>query len=149
MSSPALSLDEVRAHAADATLATALALGDDVAAAARLNTLLPPTLAVVPIWKLAAWAAGTGLRGRLQVTADNLADPLRSLALAALDLLRGGVAQGLDLEAHASLLDALHAGGLVTAEQLGQLTALARQPRQVTSNDVARVVRDGTGRGLL
>ena len=139
-----LTLDDVRAHLADAEVARALAASDDEALARRLSQLLT-TVEPVPMYRLAAWAA-PAIRGRLEAHAANSASPLQSICLTALDLLRGSMVQRYDVVAYGHMLDALLAGGVITAADLAALRALATVPRPVSANEVARVVRrdDGT-----
>lgn len=139
---------EIRALAADPALAAALASGDDVAAAARLGELLTEAVPV-PLNRLAAWAAGTGVRARLQDAADDPEHPQRSIALAALDLLRGSLTGSYDTILYAGLLDALQDGGIILAADRAALTAMATRPRTVTPGDVADAVRGGDGSGKL
>ena len=139
---------DVQAHAADPALAAALTAGDDVAAAARLSELLTE-VRPVPIHQLAAWAAANGLRAQLQDAADTANHPLRSIALTALDLLRGSMAQSFDLVTYAALLNGMQAGGLMTQTDRDALTALATKPRPITPNDVARAVRNDDGSSKL
>lgn len=143
-----LTTAEVQAHTADPTLSAALAAGNDEAAAARLSQLLTQTVPV-PINLLAAWAAQTGVRAAVQDLSTTQGHPLRSIALTALDLLRGTMAQTFDTVAYAGLLDALEAGGAMTAQDRAQLAALATVPRQVTANAVALAVRNDDGSSKL
>ena len=143
-----LTAAEVQLHQADPALAAALSAGDDVSAAARLSELLTET-APVPISVLAAWAAQTGLRAAVQDAADTPGHPLRSIALTALDLLRGTMAQTFDTVVYAGMLDALEQGGALSTPERAQLTAIATQPRDITPNEVAAAVRNGDGSSRL
>lgn len=143
-----LTTAEVQAHAADQTLAAALAAGDDVSAAARLSQLLIE-IVPVPINVLGAWAAQTGVRAAVQDAADTAGHPLRSIALTAIDLLQGSMAQSFDTVVYGGMLDAMQAGGLMTQTDRDALTALATQPRLVTANDVAHAVRNDDGSSKL
>lgn len=139
-----LTTAEVQLHQADPALAAALSAGDDVAAAARLSELLTET-APVPINVLAAWAAQTGVRAAVQDAADTVGHPLRSVALTAIDLLQGSMAQSFDTVIHVGLLDAMQAGGLMTQTDRDALTALATKPRQITPNEVSAAARNEDG----
>lgn len=139
-----LTTAEVHLHQADPALATALSAGDDVAAAARLSELLTET-APVPINVLAAWAAQTGVRAAVQDAAGTAGHPLRSIALTAIDLLQGGMSDTFDTVIYSGLLDAMQAGGLMTADNRAALTALSTRTKQITPNDVARAVRNSDG----
>lgn len=140
--------DEIRALTHDPALAAALAVGDDVLAAARLSELLTET-APIPVARLLAFAAQTGFRARLEDAAEDAAHPLRSLALAALDLLRGGVSETFDAVVYGGMLDVLVVGGLMSAAERAQITALATRPRTVTPDEVAAAVRHGDGTSKL
>lgn len=135
---------EIQAHAADPVIADGLATSNDIAVAARLSELLTE-IQPVPINKLAAWGAANGLRARLQDHADNPASALRSIALAALDLLRGNMVPTFDTLTYAPLLDALQLGGALSVEERAALTAIATQPRIVSANEVAAAVRNDDG----
>ena len=134
---------EVQLHQADPALAAALSAGDDVSAAARLSELLTETVPV-PINLLAAWAAQTGVRAAVQDAATTVG-PLRSIALTAIDLLQGGMSDTFDTVIYSGLLDAMQAGGLMTAGDRAALAAVATRPKQITPNDVARAVRNDDG----
>lgn len=133
-----LTAAEVQAHAADPALAAALAAGDDTAAAARLSELLTEVVPV-PINVLAAWAAQTGVRAAVQDAADTVGHPLRSVALAAIDLLQGGMSATFDTAVYGGMLDAMQAGGLMTQAHRDALTALATKPMNVSAADVLRL----------
>lgn len=143
-----LTTADVQAHVADATLAAALAAGDDIAAASRLSELLTETVPV-PLNKLAAWAAATGVRARLQDAANDPAHAQRSIALTALDLLRGSMSGSYDTVIYGDLLDALATGGIILPADRAALDALATQPRTITPNDVARAIRNDDGSSKL
>ncbi len=143
-----LTTDEVKAHTADPTLAAALNVGDEVIAAARLSQLLTDTVPV-PINRLAAWAATNGLRAQLQDASTVVGHPLRSIALAALDLLRGSMSETFDTVAYAPMLDALQSAGMFSPAERATLTALATAPRDVTPSDVASAVRNEDGSSKL
>lgn len=143
-----LTTEEVKAHASDPELAAALAESNDEAAAARLSHLITD-IVPVPINRLAAWGASKGLRARLQDAADDKTNPLRSIALTALDLLQGGMSDTFDTVVYADMLDALQAGGLFNTDQRNALTMIASQPRSITANDVALAVRNDDGSSKL
>lgn len=143
-----LTTAEVQTHATDPTLAAALAAGDDVSAAARLSQLLPETVNV-PINELGAWAAQTGVRAAVQDAADTVGHPLRSVALTAIDLLQGSMAQSFDTVAYAGLLDGMQVGALMTQADRDLLIAMATRPRQITANEVAHAVRNNDGSSKL
>lgn len=135
-----LKIEDIQAHASDEALAAALAAGDDFVAAARLSQLLTEVVPV-PINVLAAWAAQTGVRAAVQDAADTVGHPLRSVALAAIDLLQGGMSATFDTVVYGGMLDAMQSGGLMTQAHRDALTALATKPMNVSAADVLRVVR--------
>lgn len=143
-----LTTAEVQAHAADPELAAALADNNDEAAAVRLSQLIADVMPV-PINRLAAWGAATGLRAKLQDASEDKLNPLRSIALTALDLLQGGMSDTFDTLVYADMLDALQAGGMFTADQRNALTMIASQPRVLTALDVALAVRNDDGSSKL
>lgn len=137
---------EIKLHAADPVLAFALAANDDIAAAARLSELLTES-GPIPIGRVAAWGAATGLRAKIQDYANTPEHPLRDIALTALDLLVRG--DPLDLQEDGALLDAFVAAAAITEGQRDALAALALKPRTVTANDVARAIRNDDGSSRL
>lgn len=143
-----LTTADVQAHAADPALAAALAVGDDVSAAARLSELLTETVPI-PVNKLAAWAAQAGVRAAVQDAADAPGHPLRSIALTAIDLLQGGMSQTFDTVVYVGLLDSMQAGGLIAQTDRDALASIATQPRRITALDVARAVRNDDGSARL
>lgn len=74
----------------------------------------------------AVWCGATGLRAVLEDLAAT-ANPLRSAALAALDLVRGAVAGSIDfaLDGNQQMLAAFVAQGAVTQEQADALLAMS------------------------
>lgn len=143
-----LSTSEVQANASDPILSEALASGNDVLAADRLSQLLTE-VANVPIDQLSAWAAITGLRAKLQDASVSQEHPLRSIALSALDLLRGNMADSFDIVIYSSLLDALEQGGLMSVEDRLSLVAMATVPRKITPSEVSMAVRNSDGSSKL
>lgn len=143
-----LTTAEVIAHRTDPTLDAALTANNDIAAADRLSQLLTEVVPV-SIPKLAAWAAQTGVRAAVHDAANNPTSTLRSIAMTALDLIRGGVSPTFDTVAHGALLDAMQTGGLMTAANRAALTALATRNRTITPNEVAHAVRNDNGSSKL
>jgi len=137
---------EIQAHAADPSLAAALAAGDDVAAAERLSELLTEPCDI-PIGRVAAWGAAVGLRAKIEDHARNASSPLRDVSLTALDMLVRG--SDFDMAEDGALLDAFVAAGDITQTQRDALAALAVRPRSVSANDVARAVRNDDGSSKL
>ena len=87
----------------------------------------------VPRSTFAGWAAATGLRAIVQDASANAVSPLRSSALAILDMLRGA-SDSLDLSASSvgtanqQMLGAWVTAGAITAAQEAQLVSLATAP---------------------
>lgn len=81
----------------------------------------------------AGWAAQTGMRAAIEDASVNTASPLRSSALAVLDILRGA-ATSLDLsssaqgQANIGMLNAWVSAGALTAANEAALMALATSP---------------------
>ena len=129
-------------------LAPYIASGNDTAIAAALSSYLTEIMPV-HINVLGAWAAQTGVRAAVQDAADTPGHTLRSIALTAIDLLRGNMTQTFDTIVYGGLLDAMQAGGLMTQAHRDALTALATKPMSVTANDVARAIRNDDGSSKL
>lgn len=91
----------------------------------------------VPMNKLAGWMAPT-IRGKLQDHANNAASSVRSIALSALDLMRGSISPTFDTVLYEPLLDALVAAGIATPAEKAELMAMADVPDSVTEIDVRR-----------
>lgn len=102
----------------------------------------------VPVTALAAWCAATGLRGRIADIAVDATSPMRSAALAMLDLLSwpAGV---LDLSASAAgqgnigMLGAWVAAGIVTAAQRAALISMAATPAAIDCNTISSILNGG------
>lgn len=143
-----LTLAEVQANMSDSQLSSAISSGNDVLAAARLSELLTQ-VNMIPISTLAVWAAQTGIRASLQDASNTIEHPLRSVALTAIDLLRGNMAENFDTVAYSGLLDALQAGGIMTQAHRDALMAIATGPKLVTPDEVAKVTRNEDGSSKL
>ena len=141
-----LTTAEVQAHAADPTLAAALNVGDDVAAAERLSQLLTEPCPI-PIGRVAAWGAAVGLRAKIEDYAADPDSPLRGVSLTALDMLVRG--SDFDMAEDGALLDAFVDSGDISQAQCDYLASLAVRPRIITPNDVARAVRNDDGSSKL
>lgn len=100
----------------------------------------------------AMWAAKNGQRAVIQDAADDKLDPLRSVALTLLDLLRGNLDRGLDLSNtdNLALADAWTAAGKMTEQQKQSLFDLSSKmisrAEQLniacTITDIAQALRD-------
>lgn len=91
--------------------------------------------------KFSMWAAKHGVRAKIDDHSSNPASPLRSIALALLDVLRSPT-EGIDLSVpdNALMLGAWVQSGEITQAQADELVALAEQPNPVTEFDVRRAI---------
>ena len=91
--------------------------------------------------KFAMWAAKHDVRAKIEDHANNPASPLRSIALALLDVLRSPT-EGIDLSVpdNAAMLGAWIASGEITQDQADELVALASRPDPVTEFDVRKAI---------
>lgn len=130
-------------------LASAIAAKDTQAITDAYNALgVRKRKAPVPINLLAGWMAPS-IRAKIQDHANNAASPVRSIALSALDLMRGSISPTFDTVLYAPLLDALVAVGIATAAEKAELMAMADVPDMVNEIDVrlAFWADDGTWMG--
>ena len=117
---------------ADGALATGLSVGRTVQG-------------IVPTPVFAAWCSATGLRAVIEDTSKNMVSPMRSGALAILDLL-SWQSGGLDLSAsrmgqgNIAMLATWVSAGIVTAAQSGALTALAATPAPIDCNTISNIL---------
>lgn len=95
-----------------------------------LNAPTRTRTGVVPVSVFAIWCGQTGMRGAIEDAAADKTSPLRSIALTLLDLLRGGVSEGLDLSntGNQAMLAAWQAAGAINQAQRDSLIALAQTP---------------------
>ena len=136
---------------------------DEAGSLALLNAPSYTLTGSVPRSTFAGWAASTGLRAVVQDTSTTVGSPLRSAALAILDVL-GGAADSLDLSASAvgsanmQMLGAWVMAGAITAAQEAQLVALATAPASrvqvlgigpVSREDVTSTVFNVTGTKVI
>ena len=91
--------------------------------------------------KFAMWAAKHGVRAKIEDHSSNPASPLRSIALALLDVLRSPT-EGIDLSVpdNAAMLGAWIASGEITHDQADELVALASRLDPVSEFDVRRAI---------
>lgn len=91
--------------------------------------------------KLSMWAAKHGVRAKIEDHSSNPASPLRSIALALLDVLRSPT-EGIDLSVpdNALMLGAWVQSGEITQAQADELVALASHVAHVTEFDVRRAI---------
>lgn len=130
-----------------------------IQADAALQALVPDTQAIADAlsagrtklgtvsraW-LATWAAGTGMRAVMQDVSTTAGHPLRSIALATLDVL-AGAADGIDFAepANVASVQAWVTAGLMTQEQADALFALGTVADPVDEMDVRRAVYNYDG----
>lgn len=88
--------------------------------------------------QFAGWAAGNGLRAKIEDCAGTPGHPLRSIALTLLDVLRGGFT-GIDLSSasNQAMLAAWVAADAITQAQADELITLATTPDPITVNQVS------------
>lgn len=91
--------------------------------------------------KFAMWSAKHGVRAKIEDHANNPASPLRSIALALLDVLRSPT-EGIDLSVpdNALMLGAWVQSGEITQAQADELVALASHVAHVTEFDVRKAI---------
>lgn len=91
--------------------------------------------------KFAMWAAKHSVRAKIEDHANTPASPLRSIALALLDVLRSPT-DGVDFSVpdNQEMLAAWVASGEITQGQADELYALASRPDTVTEFDVRRAI---------
>ena len=117
---------------ADGALATSLSVGRTVQG-----------IVSTPVF--AAWLSGSGLRATVEDLSKNMISPMRSGALAILDLL-SWQSGGLDLSAsrmgqgNIAMLAAWVSAGIVTAAQSSALTALAAVPASLDYNAISNIL---------
>lgn len=93
---------------------------------------------MVTVRELTVWAAPS-IRGKLEDAKLSLANPgLRSIALSALDLLAKPFDTAFDTVEHAALLDALHAGGVVSSDERTALAAVSTEPSSIAYQALGR-----------
>ena len=91
--------------------------------------------------KFAVWAAKHSVRAKIEDHSSNPASPLRSIALALLDVLRSPT-EGIDLSVpdNAAMLGAWVQSGEITQAQADELVALASHVAHVTEFDVRKAI---------
>ena len=100
---------------------------------------------IVPTPVFAAWCSSTGLRAVIEDTSKNPTSPLRSGALAVLDLLKWG-SLGLDLSAsqmgqsNIAMLATWVSAGIVTTAQNNALVALAANSAALDINTISNIL---------
>jgi hypothetical protein len=152
-------LEELRDDPVGLGYAALTAVDNDEGVAALLNSAMTSVVGEIARSDLATWAAATGMRAKIEDVAKDDQSPLRSSALAIIDVLKGA-SSGIDISkpTNAQILDAWESATLLSAEDKASFVTLATHdiPRSVslfgkliTANDVAKVVRDALGNSLL
>lgn len=99
----------------------------------------------IPRNVLAGWMASNGVRARLEDYSTDPNHALRSLSLAMLDVVRGGAAEGFDVERYEDAIDYFESQGGLNSTEKAELLALADVPasraeilfgRQITLPDL-------------
>lgn len=148
--------DEIQSGPLSATLAPYVAAGDDATIAALLNAKTINAVRSVSRQVFVRWAAKTGIRAVIQDVSVIANDPLRSSALALLDIIQGGGTDGIDFSDadNIAMLAGWVALDRLTNAQRSELLALATikisQAEYVmgldaTVIDVAEAVRNADG----
>jgi len=122
-----------------------LASRDYQAIADALNAARPPVVGKVERAEFAMWAAGCGMRSKIEDHAVNLQSPLRDAALACRDVILGA-AESIDLSLlpNQIMLGGWVAMGELTTENRDALIALATKPaEQITAARVASIMTGG------
>ena len=129
-------------QALDAAL---VASGDYQAIADAINATRPPVVGKVERAEFAMWAAGCGMRSKIEDHAVNLQSPLRDAALACRDVILGA-AESIDLSLlpNQIMLGGWVAMGELTTENRDALIALAtKSAEQITAARVASIMTGG------
>lgn len=129
-------LDEIKAKCSPELLASRDS--DAIAAAVNIGRV---RVGYASRESFAMWAAKHDVRAKIEDHANNPASPLRSIALALLDVLRSPT-EGIDFSApdNQVMLGAWVASGEITQAQADELYALAGRPDPVTEFDVRRAI---------
>lgn len=129
-------LDEIKAKCSPELLASRDS--DAIAAAVNVGRV---SLGYVSREKFAMWAAKHGVRSAIEDHANNQASPLRSIALALLDVLRSPT-EGIDLSVpdNSLMLGVWVQSGEITHAQADELVALASHVAHVSEFDVRRAI---------
>lgn len=101
---------------------------------------------VVDRFALLKWVASNNLRGTIEDISANAAHPLRSSALALVDVIRGATS-GLDLADpdNITMLNAWVSVGVLTAAQESALIALSQTPRTASVEQIASALYNPDG----
>ena len=129
-------LDEIKAKCSPELLASRDS--DAIAAAMNIGRV---RIGYASRESFAMWAAKHDVRAKIEDHANNQASPLRSIALALLDVLRSPT-EGIDFSVpdNQVMLGAWVASGEITQAQADELFALASRPNPVTEFDVRKAI---------
>lgn len=143
--------DELTAGPLAAEIAPHITSGDDNAILGILNRKDIPAHGKVSTNEFVIWAAANGQRAVIEDTASDIASPLRSVAIALQDFVRGNLVQGLDFGRAETLAmaQAWQAAGKMTQAQYDELLALSailisradQLGYQITENSIAVALR--------
>ena len=139
---------EIRAAiAADPNI---LALVPDAQAIAEAMSVNRTKLGTVSRAWLATWSAGNGMRAVIQDTAETEGHPLRSIALATLDVL-SGAADGIDFSVpeNVASVQAWVTVGLMGQSEADSLFALGTYPDPISERDVVLAITNDDGSSKL
>lgn len=142
-------LDELTNGPLAAEIAPHIAAGNDGVIWEILNRKDIPALGLVSNTDFMEWAAASGQRSVIEDTANNINDPLRSVALALLDMIRGTSALDLNRPKVKLMAEGWHAAGkmsLADKEELFSLgTASTSRAEQLgiqpSVGDIAQALR--------
>lgn len=140
---------EIQTGPLSAVLAPYYAAGDDPTVITMLNAKTIDKVQSVTRKAFIKWAAKTGMRATIQDVSIIASDPLRSSALALLDVIQGGGTDGIDFSDadNVSMLAGWVAMGRLTDTQRSELLALATNKisqaelamgRDATIDDISR-----------
>jgi len=123
-----------------------LALMTDAKAIAEAMSINRTKLGTVSRAWLATWSAGNGMRAVIQDTANTEGHPLRSIALATLDVL-SGAADGIDFSVpeNVASVQAWVTVGLMPQSEADALFALGTYPDPISERDVVLAITNDDG----
>ena len=129
-------LDEIKAKCSPELLASRDS--DAIAAAVNIGRV---RVGYASRESFAMWAAKHSVRAKIEDHSSNPASPLRSIALALLDVLRSPT-EGIDLSVpdNSLMLGAWVQSGEIAQAQADELVALASRPDPVSEFDVRRAI---------
>jgi hypothetical protein len=127
-----------------------LALMPDAKAIAEAMSINRTKLGTVSRAWLATWSAGNGMRAVIQDTANTEGHPLRSIALATLDVL-SGAADGIDFSVpeNVASVQAWVTVGLMPQSEADALFALGTYPDPISERDVVLAITNDDGSSKL